>query len=85
MWDDYETVTKPRRKRAVLRLMDESGLALPPKIIHINLERRGATFSLNTVRRHIKEMEEEGFVRKIEQGRGVYEITDDGREWLYSG
>lgn len=75
-------MTKEDRKKAQLRLLAESDLVLSPALLHYNLRRRGATFSLNTVHRHLSEMVEEGLVEKVEESEGYYAITDKGRAYL---
>ncbi|WP_226021903.1 winged-helix domain-containing protein [Halomicrobium salinisoli] len=73
---------KEERQRKILELLDTSELALPPKPIYVNLQLQGATFGERTVNRHLSEMEEEGYVEKIDDRRGYYRITDAGRDLL---
>lgn len=84
MSEDNSAMGKTERKLAVLRFLDENDLVLPPKAIHINMRRRGATFSRNTVQRHLSEMREDGYVKKCEDAESYYTITEKGREWLNS-
>lgn len=82
MYDHKDPMGKTERKLAVLEFLEENDLVLPPKAIHLNMTRRGATFSLNTVQRHLREMMEDGYVAKNDEAESYYQITDKGREWL---
>lgn len=73
---------KPERKAAILTILNNSNLALPPKVVYVNLAREGATFSRRTTFRLLQEMAEEGLVRKLESTSGYYEITQDGMDFL---
>lgn len=77
-----DVMGKPERQRKVLQVLDKSNLALPPKVIHWNLQREGATFGERTVHRHLSEMAENGLVEKVNEKRGYYRITEDGRDFL---
>lgn len=78
-----EVMTKEARKRAVLRFLEDTGLALPPKAIFLNMKDRGATFSERTLNRHLPELEEEGLIRRLPDQKGAYfEISEKGREHL---
>lgn len=75
-------MTKEARKRAVVRFLNEKDLILPVGAIHANLERHGYTFSYSTVRRHIEELEEDGYVVRLDDPKTFYAVTDEGAEWL---
>lgn len=73
---------KEDRKRAILRFLHECDLMLPPKVLHKNMKRKGATFSETTVNRHLAELLDEGFVEKPLESEGYYAISDKGRQYL---
>lgn len=86
------------RRRAVLRFMNEHGLALKPKAIYRNLRlHHRITFGDETVKNILHELTDEGLVRRVDpdaledselvnlergEGRGAYIITEEGREYL---
>lgn len=76
---DCDQMTKEDRKRAVLRFLTETNAALLPGSIYLNMHDRGATFSENTTKRHLYEMEDEGLVEKPFEGKDHYRVTDLGR------
>lgn len=69
---------KEERKRQVLGLLVESGLALPPAVIFYNSKRQGATFERRSVDNYLDELVESGFVEKEDTKRGYYIATDRG-------
>lgn len=75
---------KEKRKEAILKfLRGADGLERPifsPTLLHYNLEERGATFSLSTTRRLMKELADEGKLRVRDEAGGYYQITDRGVE-----
>lgn len=75
-------VPKPERKKMALKLLADSGLALPARAVYINLELRGATFSYKTVYRHLREAFEEGLVEHPPGKDDYYQITSHGLEYL---
>lgn len=77
-----DSMTKEARKTAILRFLRDTDLALPPKAVYINMRREGATFSRRTLNRHLKEMVEEGKVRRLDDPHTYHVITDAGREYL---
>lgn len=78
-----EVMTKEARKIAVLRFLQDTELALPPKTIYINMVRAGATFSERTLKRHLPELEDDGLIRRLpDQAGPYYEITNSGEEYL---
>ena len=72
---------KEERKRQVLKLLVESGLALPPAVILWNCKKRGATFERRTLDNYIEELVEEGYIEKVDEKRGYYSATTDGRDF----
>jgi len=80
---DKDSMSKEDRREVILQFLAETGLAMPPAPLYYNMkEEMFVTFSKRTMQRHLKEMREEGLVRKVEQGDGYWEITDEGREYL---
>lgn len=73
---------KEERKRLILGLLAETGLALPPRVTYENLALRGATFSYKTVHRHLREAEDDGLVENPPNRDDYYQITDEGRDYL---
>lgn len=74
-------VGKEERKRQVLKLLVESGLALPPAVIFWNCKDRGSTFERRTVDNYLSELEEDGYIKKVDQDRGYYKATEKGRKY----
>lgn len=70
------------RAEAVLELLVDSDLALPPTPIHENLRLKGETFSKRTVHRKLRRLVEEGYAEKVLNGKGYYRATDAGRALL---
>lgn len=81
-WADYCQMEPNRRDEAILRFLAEKDIALPPTPLYENLRLKGATFSHRTTRRRLKQLEEAGYVEKILDEKGYYQITEKGREWL---
>lgn len=78
-----QPMSKEDRREVILQFLADTGLALPPTPLYYNMKRdMFVTFSKRTMQRHLKEMRDEGLVRKIEQGDGYWEITEDGRQYL---
>ena len=63
---------------AILELLEESGLELPPAVISHNID----GISHPTVKRRLPVLQDHGLVKKISEKRGYYRITDDGRAYL---
>jgi len=70
------------RKIAILRLLEDSGLILPPASIYVNIRYRGGTFSERTVHRLLAEMLGEGYVNQPLEREGYYQITESGKRYL---
>jgi repressor of nif and glnA expression len=66
----------------ILSLLQETGAALPPRVIEFNLEYRDvASPHRSTVKRRLSRLEEHGFVENAEDS-GHYVITERGLEYL---
>ncbi len=92
-----DNMGKEDRKRQVLRLLVDSGFALPPAAIFRNAKLRGATFERRSVNNYLDELVDEGLVAivdpdaleegKIEESesnRGYFMATDAGVEAIES-
>lgn len=62
---------------AILELLAETGIALPPAVISFNIE-----VSHPTVRRRLPKLLDHELVRKADEDKGYYEITEKGRKYL---
>jgi predicted transcriptional regulator len=76
---------KEERKRQVLGLLVESGLALPPTAILWNCKKQGATFERRTLDNYIEELLSEGYIKKVDEKRGYYRATSTGRDYYLNG
>lgn len=63
---------------AILELLDESNLTIPPMAIAFNIE----NVSRPTVDRRLPKLEEAGLVKRYDEPRGYTEITHKGRAYL---
>ena len=63
---------------AILELLDESDLDLPPAVISHNVD----GVSHPTVKRRLPILDEHGLVEKASEKRGYYRITERGRAYL---
>lgn len=63
--DDNATVGKEDRKRRVLDVLIETSMALPSVVIFRNVKLQGATFERRSVNNYLRELVEEGYVRKV--------------------
>jgi Fe2+ or Zn2+ uptake regulation protein len=72
------------RAEAVLRLLVDSDLALPPTPIHENLQLNGETFSKRTVHRKLRHLVEAGYAEKVLNGKGYYRATEAGHALIES-
>lgn len=57
---------KEDRKEQVLRILAESGFALPPVVIFRNAKLRGAAFERRSVNNYLDELLEEGKVVRVD-------------------
>jgi len=62
---------------AILELLEETDIALPPAAISFNID-----VSHPTVRRRLPKLLEHGLVRKADEDKGYYVITEKGRQYL---
>jgi len=66
----------------ILKLLADTGAALPPRVILFNLEyREMASPHRSTVKRRLERLAEHGFVEKVGEG-GYYMILPKGEEYL---
>ena len=63
---------------AILELLDESGIAIPPRAMAFNIE----NVSRPTIDRRLPKLEDAGLVKRYTDPRGYTEITDRGRAYL---
>lgn len=63
---------------AILELLDEAGLELPPAVISHNID----GLSHSTVKRRLPILKEHGLVEKTPEKRGYYRIADLGQDYL---
>lgn len=75
---------KEDRLKAVLGLLVEKDMHLPPNVIFHNLKERGATFERRSVNRYLKELLEEGYVDRVPDTDGFYRATEAGREYYFN-
>lgn len=76
-------MSKEERKAYVLKLLDESDMAVTPYVLYRNMKMRGATFERRTIGTYLSEFVEDGLVEKLEvDGDPLYQITDAGREYV---
>lgn len=67
----------------ILELLAESGLALPPKTILLNLEReQNDAPGRSTVFRAFDPLEERGYIENVSESGSYYIITEKGRAYL---
>lgn len=62
---------------AILELLAETDIALPPAAISFNIE-----VSHPTVRRRLPKLLDHELVRKADEDKGYYEISEKGRKYL---
>jgi len=63
---------------AILELLDECGIAIPPRAIAFNID----NVSRPTIDRRLPKLEEAGLVERYEDPQGYTRITDRGRAYL---
>jgi len=63
---------------AILELLDECGIAIPPRAIAFNIE----NVSRPTIDRRLPKLEEAGLVERYDDPQGYTRITDFGRAYL---
>ncbi|ELY82788.1 hypothetical protein C487_00875 [Natrinema pallidum DSM 3751] len=62
----------------LLELFEETGIAMPPAVVSYNID----GVSHPTVKRRLPVLEDHGLLRKVDDNRGYYRITDRGRAYL---
>ena len=68
---------------AILELLEETELALPPKVIAFNLKYlEVASPAISTVQRRLGILEQNSFVEKVEKKSGYYTISNQGLSYL---
>lgn len=75
-----ESMAKEDRKRRILQFLVDTGLSLPPKAIHHNMEL--VTWSIDTTRRLLGELADDGYVSKDPDMHGYYAATAAGERYL---
>jgi DNA-binding transcriptional ArsR family regulator len=63
---------------AILELLDECGIAIPPRAIAFNIE----NVSEPTVSRRLPKLEKAGLVKRFSDPQGYSKITEKGRDYL---
>lgn len=67
-----------RSDDAILELLDDAGIAVPPTAIAFNIE----NVSQPTVDRRLPKLEKAGLVKRYEEPQGYTEITEKGQRYL---
>jgi len=68
---------------AILEYLQEMGMAIPPRAISYNMQtRENVDISYTTVNRRLKQLLENGLVRKEYEKGGFYAVTDRGCQYL---
>ncbi len=63
---------------AILELLDECGIVIPPRAIAFNIE----NVSRPTIDRRLPKLEDAGLVERYDDPQGYTRITDRGRAYL---
>ncbi|WP_373190084.1 ArsR family transcriptional regulator [Halolamina sp.] len=63
---------------AILELLDECGIAIPPRAIAFNID----NVSRPTIDRRLPKLEDAGLVERYDDPQGYTRITDRGRAYL---
>ena len=66
----------------ILEVLNEADLVLPPKTIHVNLERNGVELTPRTIRRRLPKLEKAGLVDLYRESGRYYSISPKGRRYL---
>lgn len=64
----------------ILEFLAENDLELAPKPLYRNLNRHGHQIGYSTARNRVRELEEHGFLNRLEDG--YYEVSEKGQAWL---
>lgn len=68
---------------AILELLEDAGVAMPPKAIAFNLDYLGVTSpAKSTVQRRLSVLEDRDFVEKVDPKAGYYDISEYGKKYL---
>ena len=67
-----------RSDDAILELLNEAGIAIPPTAIAFNID----NVSRPTVDRRLPKLESAGLIKRYEEPRGYTEISENGRRYL---
>ena len=72
------------REEVILLFMEGYDLFLPGFVVHYHIDDRypGVSWEPETTKRRLDAMAGDGRVEKIDDGRGMYRITDAGVDWL---
>ena len=63
---------------AILEFFEETGIAMPPAVVSYNIQ----GVSHPTVKRRLPVLVEHGLLKKVEEDRGYYRITNRGCAYL---
>lgn len=63
---------------AIVEIFGEAEIALPPGVVDYNL----SGVSRSTIIRRLPVLVEHGLLKKVDEDRGYYQITDRGRAYL---
>ena len=63
---------------AILEFFEDTGISMPPAVVSYNIE----GISHPTVKRRLPVLEENCLLKKVDENKGYYQITDRGRAYL---
>lgn len=63
---------------AILEFFEETGIAMPPAVVSYNIQ--GVSHS--TVKRRLPILDDHGLLKKVDDSKGYYQITDRGYSYL---
>ncbi|MFB6182980.1 MAG: winged-helix domain-containing protein [Haloarculaceae archaeon] len=70
------------RDEAILELLVDTDLALPPTPLYENLRRRDVDISKRTVNRRLQVLADRGYVERVIEEKGYYVATEKGRDYV---
>jgi|SRR6056297_1683494 len=79
-------MSKTERKMLVLKVLEESGAAMKTSSIFRNCKLRGATFSENSTKNYLKELNEQGKILRVSHDAlelGAVAEADDDERGMY--
>jgi Fe2+ or Zn2+ uptake regulation protein len=86
MADNADAMTSEDVARVILDYLAQNEVALSPTYLHHQLKLyRNATWSSDTTDRRLKDFHEIGWVNYINRGKGLFEISDEGRRKVEDG